>query len=411
MIDHHVALRVDPAAGTLAGHGTIVVRAVEETRSVAIEADGLVVDEAIFGAERRSFEQAGGRLCVALDRPLRAGSSAALQLSWHRPASARPTEGPVRFYDGSQAWAGYGTSAWMPTVLAAAQRATLDLTIDAPPGLDVVASGRRVEGERPRFVVDVPSPTFLFAFAVGRFAKAELKVGDALLVAHGPSDADLADVLARTGAMLRFFETRLRARLPGDRYDQAFVKGDAAQEAVGLALIGEDYVRDLKEHPQEDWVFSHELAHQWFARALPCADFGDFWLNEGFATFLVAAFKEEAWGKPAYEREIELFRARSKKVTEQGKDAPVAPRPDAPREADPKPGPRGITYSRGALVLHRLRAELGDPLFWSGLSRYVTDQAGKSPRTGDFQRAMQTATGKDLGPFFDRWVYRPAPDL
>jgi aminopeptidase N len=148
---------------------------------------------------------------------------------------------------------------------------------------------------------------------------------------------------------------------------------------------------------------------------VPCADFADFWLNEGFATFLVAAVKEERWGRPAYDRELGLWRKRSARVHAEGHDAPLSlSPPGAPPRPPPKESelqPRGVTYSRGALVLHKLRGELGDTVFWDGLRRYVKDRAGKSARSEDLRVALEAASGHDLRPFFATWVYASAPDL
>ena len=81
----------------------------------------------------------------------------------------------------------------------------------------------------------------------------------------------------------------------------------------------------------------------------------------------------------------------------------------------------GVDYSRdailitrqfrGALVLHRLREELGDELFWRGIRRYVADRAGKGARSEALRRALEAVSVRDLKPFFERWVYRSAFDL
>jgi aminopeptidase N len=310
----------------------------------------------------------------------------------------------------------------MPTLQDPSQRATLSLRITAPAGLAVAAAGRAAPPQpagRGRvghsFELDRPSPPFLFAFAAGRFEVATREVDGVTLRALGPPGSDLAGALAITAPMLRFLVAHAGAPFPASEYVEAFVAGDAAQEAAGLSLLAAEALDDVRKDPTEDWIFSHELAHQWFAWLVPCADFADFWLNEGFATFFVAAIKEERWGRAAYDRELSLWRKRSAKVHADGRDAPVslsapdgAPRPAPAESALP---PRGVTYARGALVLDTLRRELGDAVFWDGIRRYVAERAGKGARTGDLRAALEAASRRDLRPFFARWVYAPAPDL
>ena len=163
-----------------------------------------------------------------------------------------------------------------------------------------------------------------------------------------------------------------------------------------------------------DDVRAEALAHQLFGWLVPCADFADFWLNEGFATFLVGAVKEARQGRAAYEAEVARWRVRSADVHAKGRDAPVAlSRPGEPVNP-PSEGQlqaRGVTYFRGALVLHRLRQQLGDDVFWLGLRRYVNQGIGRGVRTEDLQAALEVESGQDLGPFFQRWVYNVATDL
>lgn len=414
VLDHRVRLELDASPPRLEGTGTITVSARARTRAIRLDADRLAITRAAWGGRALAHASGPREVCVALDREVARGERVALDLAWGSLGPSATATTPA--WRGDAVWAGYATPAWMPTVARASARATLHLTIDAPAELAVVASGvpgaitaRGARAEHT-FAVERPAPTFLFAFAAGRFAKAETQVGDERLSIHGASAASLGPILEATAATLRFLEGRLGARLPEGRYAQVVVPGDAAQEAVGLALVGDEHVRAFERDPREDWIFAHELAHQWFARAVPCADFADFWLNEGFATFVVAAAKEDRWGREAYERELALLRERSRKVTAAGKDAPLAPRPDAPRELDPPPPPRGIAYARGALVLDRLRRELGDEAFWRGLARWVAEAPVAGARTDDLRRALEAATGRDLAAFFARWVYAVAPD-
>jgi aminopeptidase N len=69
-------------------------------------------------------------------------------------------------------------------------------------------------------------------------------------------------------------------------------------------------------------------------------------------------------------------------------------------------------YEKGGLVLHMLRRELGDELFWGGVSEYLTSHAYGIVETNDLQRALEKISGRSLERFFDSWVYRPGhPEL
>jgi len=417
-VTHHaIDLSFSDDPRTLSGHGEIRLVARRETAVLVLDARGLDVGEVSTEAGPLPFRHAEDRLCARLPRPLSIGAESRVSVKWKVPVDR---EAP--HLQGDVVWAGYTSSAWMPTRQDPAQRATLTLRITAPGAWKVAAVGRPTgtvteSGGRVTrsFTLDRPSPPFLYAFAAGRFAEAELNTDGIRLRALGPEGADLAGALAITAPMLRFLQSHTGAAFPAAEYTQVFVPGDAAQEAAGLSLLSADALDEVKKDPTEDWIFSHELSHQWFAWLLPCADFADFWLNEGFATFLVAAVKEERWGRQAYDREVGLWRKRSAKVHAEGHDAPLSlsgpgapPRPPV-KEADLQP--RGVTYSRGALVLHKLREELGDTLFWRGVQRYVKDRAGRGARSEDLRASLEAASGRDLRAFFERWVYTAAPDL
>jgi aminopeptidase N len=68
---------------------------------------------------------------------------------------------------------------------------------------------------------------------------------------------------------------------------------------------------------------------------------------------------------------------------------------------------QGQTYSRGGLTLHMLRRELGDNVFFGGLSRYLKSHAYQPVATSDLIKSLSEAAGHDLTPWFDQWVFKP----
>ena len=415
-LHHEVDLDLHDDGRTISGKGSLRFRARARTTTVSLDARGLEITSAESAGQNVAQITKDGVLCLELGRELVPGSETSVNLAWTVHSGDQTPRA-----NGAQVWAGYNTAAWMPTDFDPAARATLALRIAAPQQYKVIASGRTTSSARAdasrrvhSFELERPSPPFLFAFAAGDFEEATLDVEGGKLRALGPKGSDLAAALALTAPMLRFLVTKTGAPLPSSEYTQVFVQGDAAQEAAGFALIGAQSLADVRADPKEDWVFAHELAHQWFAWLVPCKDFADFWLNEGFATFLVAAIKEERWGREAYDREVELWRSRSQRAHDQGRDAAVSLAPPGlprPSVKESELQARAITYSRGALVLHKLRSELGDAVFWDGVRRYVTRQANKGATSEDLRAAFELASNKDLAPFFARWVYSAAPDL
>jgi aminopeptidase N len=416
VLEHTIdlALALDPPA--LSGTGALRVRAKRVTSTLTLDAHELRVTEVHAGPRSLPFQQADGRIEIRLPEPVTAGAELVVQLAWDGATGGNTP----RFAPG-EVWAGYDAAAWMPTLQDPAQRATLALRITTTEALEVVASGRRLarvqtpEGHWVHsFVVEQPTPPFLYAFAAGHFDTAELAVDGITLRALGPHGADLKGALALTAPMYRFLREHTGAPLLSPEYTQIFVQGDAAQEAAGLSFLSASALDDVRADPTDDWIFSHELAHQWFAWRVACADFADFWLNEGMATFLVGAVKEQRWGAAAYADELSVWRSRSAQVHADRRDAPLSL--SAPGSARIAPcekllQPTGVTYFRGAITLHELRGELGDTVFWEGLRRYVAERSGRGARSEDLRAAFEATSGRDLKPFFARWVYSPAPDV
>jgi len=95
------------------------------------------------------------------------------------------------------------------------------------------------------------------------------------------------------------------------------------------------------------------------------------------------------------------------RIHREGKDRPlVLTTWKTPGEAG---GP--VVYSRGALLLDALRRDLGDGTFWRGVRDYTTAGARSgSVESADLRAAMERAAGRDLGPFFARWLSGLAPE-
>jgi aminopeptidase N len=406
-------LEVRPAETSIAGEVEIRFESLVETLSeMALDAPGLTIESVRAGDRDLPFRVEGDHLLVRLEPAARRGESRTLRVRY----SGRPEKG-LRFGT-DQVFTAFATSRWMVSNDVPGDKATFEMRLVLPAGLEVVASGRPVSREtlpdgRVRHVwrEDRPVSPFLYGFAAGRFREASVQEGSVELrfLAPGFTPEELRTIFARTGEVLRFFERRAGVPYPGPRYTQVLLPGGPAQEMNVLTLMDEDYGRAVLADPREDYLVIHELAHQWWANLVTCRTWSDFWLHEGMVSFLVAAFKEFYWGREESDRERVLARLRYEQAFSEGARRPLAT--EAWSRAEDMSGP--ITYRKGALVLHLLRHEIGDAAFWNGLRAFTRSavESGGLADSRDLQKAMEQASGQPLAWFFDQWVYGNEPEI
>jgi aminopeptidase N len=360
----------------------------------------LVIDAVSVDGKAADYSTDSGQLTVTM--PAEAGAPH-VTVDYH----GTPAHGLI-FGDG-YVYSAFSTSHWMIADEDPGLRAPLQMEIVVPADLTVVASGALVErrregGDRLRHVWrhERPYPSYVYGFAAGRFHEAMDEARGVALLHLGVRDegAALCRLLEPTGEMLAFFEDKAGVPFPQATYTQVIVPNSEAQEASTFSILGHGVVDPRLADPHEDWAIAHELAHQWWGNLLTCRTWRDFWLNEGLTVFMVAAYKQQKWGQADYDRELAVSRRRWQRAMDEGWDRPL-------RFEGPYPSlrtKRAIVYSKGALFVAALRADIGDEAFWSGLRAYTRAGAGRSVTTDDFKAAMEQAAGRSLSPLFAQWV-------
>ncbi|MDR3666130.1 MAG: M1 family metallopeptidase [Ignavibacteriaceae bacterium] len=160
-----------------------------------------------------------------------------------------------------------------------------------------------------------------------------------------------------------------------------------AMEHQTITGIGSNFVTGRKNFSE---VYTHELAHHWWGDAVSPASWKDIWLNEGFATYSEALYAEHIGGAKA------LQSVMLSKDKHQFKETLYDPKDDLF-------GP--TVYDKGGWVLHMLRRETGDSLFFQILRTYFSAYKYKNASTDDFKKICEQVSGKDFDKFFDQWVY------
>jgi aminopeptidase N len=405
----HYAATIEPdiTSKTVAGRVRIRFRGLaDRTGTLEFDRGELTIDRVRDGATMVAFDELPRRVRIRLPRPLARGATRDVEIDYH----GAPRFGLEFVPERSQVYTIFSTSQWLVCIDAPDERATLDLRVVLPKDLRAVGSGH-VVGMRVRpdgtvlheWRQEQPVPSYLYGFAAGRFveATARRRGVDVRFLGEGLAAADLARALGDTPDMLAFFAEKAGVRYADGRYTHVLVARTAGQEASGFAMLSDAYGKALLDTPPPLNLSAHEVAHQWWGNLVTCREWTHFWLNEGFATFMAAAYDEHRFGRDAYLRDIENARTRYEQVRTAGGDRSlVFPSWDRPTAND-----RTLVYQKGAFVLHQLRETLGDDVFWAGIRRYTRAYAGRSVTTTDFQRSMEHSSGRDLSDFFSKWIY------
>lgn len=143
-----------------------------------------------------------------------------------------------------------------------------------------------------------------------------------------------------------------------------------------------------------NWYSVHELAHSWFGDYITCSTWDDYWLNEGFASYL---------GEYVALQNIESQASADKWIRDAIKTAVALPGGSIYGHIIDS---YALSYKKSSLILHMLRFELNnDSLFFNIFRSYLSKFGNKTASTLDFKSVVEESTGKDFSYFFDQWVF------
>ncbi len=146
-------------------------------------------------------------------------------------------------------------------------------------------------------------------------------------------------------------------------------------------------------------LIAHECAHQWFGDRVTLGSWQDIWLNEGFATYMEAITEEYLFPANWNPWKASMI---SNITSNTGGSVLCTDTTNLNRIFDGR-----LSYNKGAYLLHMLRWQLGDSLFFLSLRNYLNNPAlaYNYAKTPDLIYHLEQTSGQNLTQFFNQWYY------
>jgi len=330
-------------------------------------------------------------------------------LQWLEPSQTASGRFPFLFTQSQEIHA----RSWIPLQDTPAIRVTFSAQIRMPEPLRAVMGAdhdlKAVRTGSYEFRMEQPIPAYLIALAIGDidFAQISERTG---VYAEPPLLARAAREFADTESMLRVAED-LYGPYQWGRFDILVLPPSfpfGGMEIPKVSFVTPTLITGDKSLVS---LIGHELAHSWSGNLVTNATWSDFWLNEGFTTYIEHRITEKVYGRPRAEMEEVLQR---RKLVEEmaGLEACDQVLHINLEGRDPDAGSTLVPYEKGALFLKTLENVFGRQRFDEFLKGYFRHFAFQSITTAQAVEYIQkNLLNNDpnlvnsLG--VHKWVYEP----
>jgi aminopeptidase N len=416
-----IALRFDLDHRKVIGevtHTLTILR--DSTAKIVLDSAGLTIQSVAVNKSAAKFETKDDKLIIPLTAAAHAGEKFDITIRYE----AKPTKGlyfilPDKDYPDrpKQVWTqgeSEDTRYYLPTYDYPNDRLTTETILTVPANWITVANGKLINiSEAPNgmktwtWKESIPSSTYLFTVVAGDFEEVKDSWRGMPVTYYAPKGRGdrLSINYSRTPQMIELFSTKLGVNYPWEKYAQSMVDDFVAggMENSSATTNTSNSLQHPKLAPEfitgEDGLISHELGHQWFGDLVTCKDWGDIWLNEGFATFMEFVWTESHFGKD--QADYERWEAAHQWFAE----ANLYSKPIVRHDFNDSGEFDGNAYTKGGWVLYMLRHQLGEDAFYRGLKHYLEVNRGKNVVTADLVKAMEEATHTNVDQFFSQWLY------
>jgi aminopeptidase N len=384
-------------------------------KTIARKDKGMVVDAVSINNAAVDYTHGNDELIISLPAPSAKNQIVTFTIQYHGIPYDGLRIGATKLGDRSffnENWPNRGRH-WLPIVDHPYDKASSEFIVKAPSHYKVVSNGLLMEeselGNSTRLThwkQSVPVSSWLFVLGVADFA---VKYVDEF---RGKSiqtwvyaknrEAGFYDFDEPTKKVLEFYSNYVGPYAYEKLANIQTPSVNGGMETSSAIFYGEDLVTGKRDERTRNVVI-HEIAHQWFGNAITETTWDDAWLSEGFATFFTLLFIENEYGKEEYTKGIIKARKSVYDMSVKMPDFSIV----SNRTAEKEDVTSGITYQKGAWVIHMLRDLMGEKNFKKGIQNYYTKYFNANTTTDEFRTEMEKVSGKDLKLFFKQWLYQP----
>lgn len=428
-------LRVEPARKLLSGVAELALttRIAQSRLLLDLDRNFAVSFIEIDGARLPSsaWRNPDGRLIIDLSRAVPAGGTVTVKIGY----AGRPHEAVNAPWDDGIVWSSWQGKPWVATTaqgygcdllwpcldFPAGEVPLIRLSIETSQGM-AISNGRLIERAGNRWVWEARNINpYLVAINIGPYREIAgsyaSRFGNRVplhLWHLDGKEKQAAGLFAEFAPTLEFFETMIGPFPFADEKLGVVETPHLGMEHQTVNAYGNDYKKDDTGF---DWLFHHELAHEWFGNQMTAANWDDFWLHEGYGQYMQPLYGQWREGEARYAAMMAVQRQRiaNKQPLVSGKL-----RTSEEVYETAKGGPGVDIYMKGAWVLHTLRYLIGDKAFFDATRRLVYGRPDPKPgnfkprfaSTPEFETLMSAAAGRDLSWFFDVYLREAAlPEL
>jgi aminopeptidase N len=298
---------------------------------------------------------------------------------------------------------------WLPCIDHPADKASLDFIVTAPAHYQVISNGLKIEdttySNQPRcthYTETTPLSTKIMVIGVAEFAIQQSGTVNNIPVSSWvyPEEKDKGfyDYALAVDILPWFIKNVGPYAFKKLANVESTTIFGGMENASAIFYSDESSITGTRK---SESLLTHEIAHQWFGDMATEADWSHLWLSEGFATYMTILYFEQEHGLDTAKQMlvknrnmvIDFARKKLRPVV----DSSVTNYMELLN---------ANSYQKGGWVLHMLRRQLGDTLFWKGIQTYYSRYSGKNAVTSDLCKVMEEISGKNLQVFFQQWLYR-----